>query len=77
MMFPDFISRVSRRFSIRGNRGYARPRGMNGVCDRRFTWLRDTGISHQATLRQAVVTCCFPGAPDIRLTPRFKTLQSP
>lgn len=77
MMFPDSISRVSRRFSVRDSRGYARPHGMNGLCDRRFTRLRDTGASHNATLLQAAVPFSTPGAPDIRLTPRFKTLQSP
>ena len=77
MTLPDFLSCFSRQLNVRNSRECARPCGKNGACICRFALFCIAHGSHKSAWLYPFVSRRLRHAPDIRLTPRFKTLQSP
>ena len=77
MKRTGLLYRFIRRLGACTSRGCARPCVMIGAGVRRLARFRDTDACRKVIRRLAFAHNRLRHAPDIRLTPRSKTLQSP
>ena len=69
--------RFARRLCGFTSRGGVRPYGMDGALTGLFVRPSGASVSHKFAPRCPFLPYLLPRLPDIWLTPRFKTLQSP
>ena len=77
MKLSVLLSRFDQRLGGCSSRGCARPCVMNGPGVCRFALFRGAGGGLKVALLPPLFLTDYGIAPDIRLTTRAKTLQSP